>query len=463
MGEKIRIFILITLSFLLSSCVGVKLSDKTWLSAFDEMHQIVSRSYPFIEWKKLDMDSLYNVTSERIKVAQAQQNKEAYYLALRQYAFSFPDGHVFIAGNDFGLREKNIAGSYGLGLMRLHDGTYIVHYVAESGPAVLGGMKWGAVVKSWNGTAIDEAVKNTSLLWAERQKATAEGRFLEQCRYLTRAPLGSKSMITFKNPGDKSELTISLKTYDDGMADLEKSAVSDINPAALMKTQIEYRVMPEHVGYIKINKFMPSLTQWGLYSEFKEALAAMIEANVHGVIIDVRGNEGGLDALVPQMCGHFVQDTSLYEHVSYYDTDVDSFVLKPDETLTITPVQPYFPGTIVVLVDNNSISTAEGLPMVVKRLPNGHVMGQYGTAGSFAVDLPKIFRLPEDVVFGFSPGRSLDENMNIQIDSDSTGSGGVHPDIRIPVTYDLAYQQYLKNTDVLLQEAVRYIRQIIKR
>jgi len=445
---------------LLSSCIGHKLSNKSWSDAFADLHLETAKNYPFSEWKKINLDSLHDVTARQIKEAEEQQSEEAFYLALRRYAFNFHDQHVFIAGDDFGLQEKNTAGSFGLGIIKLDNGKYIVHYLSEKGPAKQAGIEWGAEIIKWNGTDINEAVNNTSIIWADRPQATKEGEHLEKCRYLLRAPLGIQAEITYKNPGSNQGKAARLITFEDDHEDLENSCTSIINSPEVLKDRIKYKVLLEKIGYIKITKFMPSLVNYNLYGSFKSALESIIKENVHGIIIDVRGNQGGIDKLVPQMCSHFFKEDDFYEYVSFFDSEADSFKIDPDESLGIQPKKPYYGGQIVVIVDKSTISTGEGLPMVIQRLENGTVIGQYATAGSFAMGLAEnIYKLPEGIAFGFLGGRSLDKNKNIQIDSNADGCGGVQPDIRVPLTYDYVYRQYYEKKDVILEEAVKYIKE----
>ena len=69
----------------------------------------------------------------------------------------------------------------------------------------------------------------------------------------------------------------------------------------------------------------------------------------------------------------------------------------------------------------------EGLPLTIQRLPQGQVVGLYGTHGSFAMGTPghNLYRLPEGVAFNFLEGRSLDANQVIQVDANAEGIGGV--------------------------------------
>jgi carboxyl-terminal processing protease len=104
-----------------------------WSAAFDAMHAKVSREYPFGEWKDIDWNALHREYAPRIAAAEASHNTRAYYLALRSYASSVPDGHVWLEGDDLGLQKHAIGGGYGLNVIGLDDGRVIVSQVQPDG------------------------------------------------------------------------------------------------------------------------------------------------------------------------------------------------------------------------------------------------------------------------------------------------------------------------------------------
>ena len=124
--------------------------------------------------------------------------------------------------------------------------------------------------------------------------------------------------------------------------------------------------------------------------------------------------------------------------------------------MTIEPRSPYFDGPVMVLVDKYTASTAEGIPLMIQALPQGFVVGIYGTSGSFAMGEPgdNLYRLPEELGFNFLGGRSLNEAQIIQVDANAEGSGGVNPDIRVPLTEENVYAMYVEGVDIVLETAI---------
>ena len=211
--------------------------------------------------------------------------------------------------------------------------------------------------------------------------------------------------------------------------------------------------------WLTCSRLLPNLVCFNTANAFEKTLQDFIDQGVKGIIIDVRNNVGGVDVWIPQIVSHFFQQPDFYEYVSFYDYEKNSFQLDESDTLTIQPSDPYFAGPVVVLIDNKSISTAEGIPMAIQRLPQGYVAGIYGSNGTFAVgDIAgDLYRLPEGLAFNFLAGRSLDENMEIQIDGDADGKGGVVPDIRVPLTEQSVYDLYVEGQDIVLQAAIENI------
>jgi len=61
---------------------------------------------------------------------------------------------------------------------------------------------------------------------------------------------------------------------------------------------------------------------------------------------------------------------------------------------------------------------------------------------------------PDDLYLRFPVGRSLDKDMKIQLDSDSTMQGGVIPNIRVPLNDTVIDQLYIDSLDVELNYAI---------
>ncbi len=193
-----------------------------------------------------------------------------------------------------------------------------------------------------------------------------------------------------------------------------------------------------------------------IVASLNNAVAAFNAAGVTGVIVDIRDNPGGFDALAAVFGGLFYDHTELYEHASFYNDATGQFEVLPQFTLSLEPQESYFGGPVVCLANAGTASSAEGVAMAIQRLPQGHVMGFYGTHGSFGLVAGES-AMPAGIGIQFTLGRSLDSNFAIQIDSDSTMTGGVVPDIGIPLTVETVQREFLSGVDVELEKAQAFL------
>jgi hypothetical protein len=203
------------------------------------------------------------------------------------------------------------------------------------------------------------------------------------------------------------------------------------------------------------------------------------------MILDMRVNSGGVDYLSAALSGFFSTDTTLYEYQTYYNPGSGQFELWPlllphfnPQTLgTYTnpkyPVGSQFtepqgilyPQPVIVLAGPRNISSGEGIPMALQRLPKNKIVSFYGSNGSFGMiqwwSKHYLYPEPNDLYLRYPVGRSLDKNMKIQLDSDSTMQGGVIPDIRVPINDSVVDQLYIDSTDVELNWAIRELNSMI--
>jgi carboxyl-terminal processing protease len=173
---------------------------------FELLRQL--HEYPFGDWKGIDWQGLNAEFRPRIAEAEANNHIKAYYLALRQYTYSFPDGHVSLVGDDLGLKAEQVGGGYGLAIAGLDDRRVIAHLVLADGPAAKAGLEVGAEILEWNGQPIEPALSQVKILWSDNPPATNEGLRLQQYRFLVRAPVGAEATIVFQNPASASPVTV---------------------------------------------------------------------------------------------------------------------------------------------------------------------------------------------------------------------------------------------------------------
>lgn len=455
-------------------------STLSWSQAFEAAHDKLSREYAFGEWKAVDWSGLYSRYRQRIERAQAVADQNDYYLALHEYLFSIPDGHLGLSAQDTtvpaALTRAMAGGGFGMAVAELDDWRVIAAVVA-GGAAELAGIETGAEIISWGGQAARSAIGHISVgaipykgltgaVGSESPQATREHYRLEQARLLSRGPIGSAVQVEFRNPGAPNSRTVTITAIDDG-----GHTFALLNFAARPEfiSRVDYRILPEGYGYVLVRMEYDPATPGGypssVFEAFQQAITTFVSAAVPGVIIDVRGNYGGSDQLAADMCGFFYATPAFYEEQEYYDKRDGSFLRltlaeRGTESivdhLSIEPQTPPYAGPVVVLVNPGTTSSGEGLPLHLSRLPKARVIGFHGTNGSFGMTGGEI-KLPAGYALKYPFGRSVDQHGVVQLDS-RNGIGGVAPEPRVPKTLENVLA-FAAGIDVELQYAVNYLRQ----
>lgn len=451
-------------------------STITWTDAFDRLLQKMKTEYAFTEWKSINWDSLGAKFRPLVQKAQFAADLQQYYTTLRDFMFSIHDGHVVLLGDDQGAMKAQVGGGFGIVAMKLDDGRVIAARVTPGSPADAAGIKTGAQLTAWGGQAIAKALAATSIIFTKYQPATSTGVTYERLRYLTRAPIGAARAVTFKNPGDSAARITQLTAVDDGM-----DTVNFTNPFYHLpggdqpQSMVTAKTLQGNVGYVSIvaegelpkDKPGDHTTTAKL---FKQAVDSFIKANAKGIVIDVRGNLGGSDSMVADFLSSFYKKQTLYEYQNVFNSkagkmeiwltnDKTGKVGNPGKSLDIVPGTPQYSGPIVAIVNTGCISSGEGVAMGVKNVPNGQVVGFWGTNGSFGMAGDNS-QMPGGLTASFPFGQSLDKNKVVQIDSKNL-VGGVAPTKRIPMTYENALK-WGAGQDVELDYALKALATQVK-
>ena len=439
-------------------------SNRSWSDAFLSAHNLLKERYAYSQWKSVDWDGLYATFAPNIADAEKIQDKAAYYRALRGYLFSIPDGHVNImATDDFGAKYADIGGGYGLAVTRLDSGKFIVSYVAHGSAADIAGIRPGDEVTAWNGKEIGEAVNATSHIWSPTKPSTAEGILLQKQRFLTRAPVGTLANITVANDHWCYPRIVNLTAAsDDGYDTLTKTTtflgkqVNDVGVAQSwtdIKPQISNdtvtsRTLPGGYAYIAIYG-----ESYEVYQPFRAAMLAAIANRTPGIVLDLRYNGGGDDNIASCFAGWFVDKPVFYEYATKYDPGSRGFAIVSEAWTRPRP--DVYRGPVAVLVSPYTISSGEGVPMVFSKSGTGTIISWYGTNGAFGMNSPAAL-MPLGQILFFPDGASLDRNGIIQVDSNASLTGGVLPQVRVPVNEDTVARS-IAGEDVQLTYALSWL------
>ncbi|QMV40129.1 S41 family peptidase [Cohnella cholangitidis] len=427
-----------------------------YADAFVRMNDRLSREYPFGEWKNIDWRALRSKYEPIFAKADQDSDEAAYYRTLREYLFSFKDGHVKIANDN--VYEGNVhfydsvGGGFGIGVVKLDSGKVFVSFVIPGSPADLSGMKPGAEMVSWNGMTAEEAFERT--FWSDTFSATIEAIAVNKGRFMTRAKVGAPVQVQYRNRGEASIIATKLTAYDDGFETLKRTKPK-LTEADLKASPVESRWLDNGIGYVKIKHLLSSPGVISPTKSVGEAIRGFLEKRAKGLIVDLRNNPGGEDQMAADIAAFFVQERQHYETVSYYNRNSGRFEINRNEIINVIPREPYYGGKIAILINDRTGSSAEGIPLALDGLPNVTVIGFTPSAASFGImSSPIEIELPGNIIVNFPDGRSLDEKGRIQGDSDGSGIGGAIPDIRIPLNEDTFRERYLEGRDVELQSAI---------
>lgn len=478
-----KLSLLFLFAFVLLGTTESQAND--FLRAFDSLHRSFSANYPMGKWKAIRWDSLYASLLPRVQAAATSNDSVAFYSVLMDYADASRDGHVNIRHGWAGIRaeamQRQIGGSYGFCLLKHDDGRYVVNLIETNSPAFEAGLRYGAEIVEINGLPAKTVIESVRTSWAELVPATAEARIINQCRLIGRAPVGTKMTLKFINRNAPEQMTAEIIATDDDYSTYNKTSQMPIYTPG---NDVTWSMLPENIGFIKVTSFYgDSVTYRKLYTDFRNAIIQFNEAQANGLVLDLRMNYGGMDALAAAICGFFYTDTVFYEQLAYYNPDTDSlealpydvghlnqstldFVVNPNYpqgTVHIEPQGVHFSKPLAILAGTRNISSGEGPPMMLRKLPRNKVVSFYGTHASFAlVGIEHyLFASPDDLYFRYPYGVSLDKDFRIQLDSDSSFAGGVVPDIKVPINNETMDRACLEGGDPEVEFAVKYLTSLL--
>jgi C-terminal processing protease CtpA/Prc len=415
-------------------------SDMSYTEAFDAMVDKFEREYAFTEYKDLDWDDISDEFRPLFEQAEEDNDVDAYLLALRDFLWSVPDGHVggTVTTTLSGLFIDDTDGGLGIAIRDVDDGGTIVNYVLERSPADDEGIELGAEILEINGDEIDDVVE-AAVPWSS-PFSSPHVRRLQQLRYAMRFPVDEDVEVTYQNPDDDEPTTATLTA----IAERDSFAFSSFNQGRTgIELPLEYSLLDSGYMYVKIYSFLDN--ELLTIQLWERMLAIVIQNDIPGIIIDMRQNGGGSGFLADQMAAYFFDDELDLGNTGYYDSSTGQFEFDPnqEEYFILPPENLYYSGPVAVIVGPACASACEFFSYDMSINDRAFMVGQYPTQG-LGGSVERFF-MPEGEVVQMTIGRAVDADGDIHIEG-----LGVPPTVQVPVTAETL----LSESDAVLDAAV---------
>lgn len=354
-----------------------KLFDKAWKTIYKDYYEPSFNHQDWNKWKTRYQGKIK--TNEDAKVA-----IDTMIASLNEPYTRFMDK------KDFQDLATSITSKiYGIGVnIYSNSGKIEIFNVIPSTPADIAGLKQGDII-----TAVDSKDIN--------------GMNVSEVANIVRGP--ENSIV---------ELTILRDN---------KKHVKKIKRKEIKIKNVKSSVLDNHIGYIQIVSFMGGTTP----NEFVEALENT--KNTDSIIIDLRGNTGGLLDNAVFIANMFIQQGKIVD-IIYRNGYKKTISANPDQKLLNKPV--------VVLVNGASASASEILSGALRDYKKAKLVGKK-TFGKGLVQ--KVVPLPNQTGVNITIARYLTPN------GTDINKLGIKPDVEIGNDFDF----YLNNNkkDIQLETA----------
>ncbi len=283
-------------------------------------------------------------------------------------------------GGSGGAPAPDRSGSIGAEVRYL-DSSIVIAQIDRDGPAARAGVRTGWRVQSVNGCPMSARLARMPKEPDARREALTAYAIATQA---LAGAVGDSATVVFADERGRDRTLRVARAPEPGM-------VAKFGNLPAMNAQLSYdRVTSagKTVGIIRFNIWMPILSP-----QFDAAVDALRDADA--IVLDIRGNFGGVGGMSMGIAGHFLDSTRTIGTMIQRGATL-KFVANPRRVNTRSQgVSPYA-GPLAIVVDELSISTTEifaggmqalgraqvfgvqtsgqALPSVPERLPNGDIL-----------------------------------------------------------------------------------------
>ncbi|HKP38481.1 MAG TPA: S41 family peptidase [Pyrinomonadaceae bacterium] len=316
--------------------------------------------------------------------------------------------------------------STGIGIdVRVLAGQAVITRVERGSAAARAGLRPGFVIKSVDGRVMTEAVAELENNPVLRDIIRPEIPLVLVANYIN-GDIDRPALLTYLDArGVQRRVRISRERLSGEMS-------APVGNLPSMYTEFEAKRLAGGIGYIRFNAFVPNL--------MKKVCAALREMHdAPGLILDLRGNQGGLLGMISGLGGLVQHYSSLFGNMKMRSGQTPVFVF---------PQRAPYTGALAILIDGSTQSAAEIFVAGLQNTKRAVVVGET-SAGS---TLPAvIIKLPTGALFQYAFGNyQTPQGINLE-------GRGVIPDHAVALTR----RALLRGSDPQLATAIARLRQQI--
>jgi len=276
---------------------------------------------------------------------------------------------------------------------RLIDNQFLITKVVPDSPAQHAGIKTGWILDSIRGRKVSSLIELANTINGVMRPETQAGLIVYSRLH---GDAGKTIKMIFIDGDDQTqEVDLTFVESPGIMAGIGELPESPI--------EVEAATLDNGIGYFRLSMFMSPGTVLPTYQQFIKD-----HKDAPGIVIDMRGNFGGIILMAPGMINWLIDEKGLMGTMKMRDAQRGPFEIP----LMLNPRKKHYTGKVAVLIDEMSISNAEilsaglkdigrakifgtrtaglALPSVVERLPNGdgfqYAFADYTTSGGYSLE-----------------------------------------------------------------------------
>lgn len=396
------------------------LADSPYQAVFEAVWNEVAQSYYDSEVIDGKWNAVRDRYSDRLEEVESRQGFEA---LMAEMLRELGDSHFSIVAHSFNELMPNAwrGGDAGISFSVVGNRP-VVHRVRPESPAALAGVTPGFELAKVEGTSAESLLAKVKA--ADIFETTLPYYYLKAVENRFYGPPGKtlEFSLRFGRSGRSRSYSLELSPYS-GVMSVPMGNVGET------PMELEMRFLDSNIAYLRFNLWMPSIM------EDIRSFVKSIDTEAKGLIIDLRGNPGGIGLMAAGLAGMLVDE----------EYQMGTMRLQKGHlNFNVYPQEGAFLGPVAVLIDNNSISTSEIFAADIKETRRGRLFGSK-TPGAA---LPSVFKnLPGGYMLQMaiadyvtSSGRRIERR-------------GVRPDVRV----ELSPAQLRKGRDNIVEAAEKWI------